>query len=188
MAYKIHVIPAKDAAAYIAEHDGVALAVFVDDKGNPIDLNGGSSTPSAGSVTPASLGGYEAGTGHGKVVQVKANGSGFDFVAPVTAPTADTLAGATDTGKRVLKATDAAAARKAIGAGTSSFSGSYDDLTNKPTIPAAYTLPAATAAALGGVKQGAAVPDLATDANTVTANAKINALLAQLRAAGVIAA
>ena len=39
-----------------------------------------------------------------------------------------------------------------------------------------------------GVKQGAAVPDLAADANTTTANAKINALLAQLRAAGVIAA
>lgn len=35
MAYKIHVIPAKDAAAYVAEHDGVALAVFVDDEGNP---------------------------------------------------------------------------------------------------------------------------------------------------------
>ena len=69
-------------------------------------------------------------------VQVKADGSGFDFVAPVTAPTADTLTGATDTGKRVLKATDDAAARKAIGAGTSSFSGSYDDLTNKPAIPA----------------------------------------------------
>ena len=112
---------------------------FVDDKGKPIDLNGGSSTPSAGSVTPASLGGYSAAAGRGKVVQVKADGSGFDFVAPVTAPTADTL-------------------------------------------------PAATAAALGGVKQGAAVPDLATDANTTTANAKINALLAQLRAAGVIAA
>lgn len=161
---------------------------FVDDKGKPIDLNGGSSTPSAGSVTPASLGGYSAAAGRGKVVQVKADGSGFDFVAPVTAPTADTLAGATDTGKSLLKATDAAAARKAIGAGTSSFSGSYDDLTNKPAIPAVYTLPAATAAALGGVKQGAAVPDLATDANTATANAKINALLAQLRAAGVIAA
>ena len=48
---------------------------FVDDKGKPIDLNGGSSTPSAGSVTPASLGGYSSGTGHGKVVQVKADGS-----------------------------------------------------------------------------------------------------------------
>ena len=63
------------------------------------------------------------------------------------APTVDTLAGATGTGKAVLKATDAAEARKAIGAGTSSFSGSYNDLLNKPTIPPAYTLPAATAAA-----------------------------------------
>lgn len=30
--------------------------------------------------------------------------------------------------------------------------GSYDDLSNKPTIPSAYTLPAATASVLGGVK------------------------------------
>jgi Repeat of unknown function (DUF5907) len=33
--------------------------------------------------------------------------------------------------------------------------GSYNDLTNRPTIPAAYTLPAATTVALGGVKVGA---------------------------------
>ncbi len=32
------------------------------------------------------------------------------------------------------------------------FSGSYTDLSNKPTIPSAYTLPAATSQALGGVK------------------------------------
>lgn len=31
-------------------------------------------------------------------------------------------------------------------------SGSYNDLSNKPTIPAAYTLPTATASTLGGVK------------------------------------
>ena len=49
-------------------------------------------------------------------------------------PTADTLSGATDTGKAVLKATDAEAARTAIGAGTSSFSGSWNDLTDKPTL------------------------------------------------------
>lgn len=30
--------------------------------------------------------------------------------------------------------------------------GSYDDLSNKPTIPSAYTLPVATASVLGGVK------------------------------------
>ena len=33
-------------------------------------------------------------------------------------------------------------------------SGSYDDLSNKPTIPSAYTLPIASASALGGVKSG----------------------------------
>ena len=163
------------------------VAVF-DERGNPVDVVGGSSAPAAGSVTPASLGGYSSGTGHGKVVQVKADGSGFDFVAPVTAPTADTLAGATDTGKSLLKATDAATARKAISAGTSSFSGSYDDLTNKPTIPPAYTLPAATAAALGGVKKGAAIPDLASGADAATIATKVNSILTQLRAIGVIAA
>lgn len=34
------------------------------------------------------------------------------------------------------------------------FSGAYDDLTGKPTIPAAYTLPNATSSTLGGVKVG----------------------------------
>lgn len=43
-------------------------------------------------------------------------------------------------------------------------SGSYDDLTNKPTIPAAYTLPTASASVLGGVKVGSG---LAIDANGV---------------------
>ena len=37
---------------------------------------------------------------------------------------------------------------------TVATSGSYTDLSNKPTIPSAYTLPAATATVLGGVKQG----------------------------------
>lgn len=32
------------------------------------------------------------------------------------------------------------------------FSGSYNDLTNKPTIPSAYTLPTASTSTLGGVK------------------------------------
>lgn len=65
------------------------------------------------------------------------------------APTADTLSGATATGKAVLKAADAAAARSAIGAGTSSLkvgtaatdakAGDYvpawAEVTGKPTIP-----------------------------------------------------
>ena len=33
-------------------------------------------------------------------------------------------------------------------------SGSYNDLSNKPTIPSAYTLPAATSSKLGGIKVG----------------------------------
>ena len=65
------------------------------------------------------------------------------------ATTADTLSGATSTGRKVLKAADAAAARDAIGAGTSSLAlgttsttaakrdhtHAYADLTGKPTIP-----------------------------------------------------
>lgn len=55
-------------------------------------------------------------------------------------------------------------------------------------IPDAYTLPAA-GTAIGGVKKGTAVPDIeAGDAATVaTVAASLNALLASLRAAGVIA-
>jgi hypothetical protein len=51
--------------------------------------------------------------------------------------TADDITDATATGKAVLTGADAAAARTAIGAGTSSFTGSYNDLTEKPTIPTA---------------------------------------------------
>lgn len=39
--------------------------------------------------------------------------------------------------------------------GKSDFSGSYNDLSDKPTIPSAYTLPTASASTLGGVKVGA---------------------------------
>lgn len=105
-----------------------------------------------------------------------------------TPVTSDSITDATSVGKNLLRAKDAATARTAIGAGTSSFSGAYDDLTGKPAIPAAYTLPAASTTALGGVKKGAAVHDLATDADGAATVAKVNALLAQLRAAGVLTA
>lgn len=99
------------------------------------------------------------------------------------APTADTIEGATDIGRSLMKAESAEAARTAIGAGTSSFSGSYNDLTDKPTIPEAYELPTATAEALGGVKKAAAVADATDDAVGT-----LNALLASLRAAGMVEA
>ena len=61
-----------------------------------------------------------------------------------------------DTTHRVV--TDA---EKAVWNAKSNFSGSYNDLTDKPTIPAPYTLPIASATQLGGVK-----PVTKTDAMT----------------------
>lgn len=82
--------------------------------------------------------------------------------------TADQITDATTVGKSVIRATDAAAARTAIGAGTP------------------YVLPAATTSVNGGVKMAAAQANTAaTDvAGLVT---DINALLAKLRAAGLLA-
>jgi hypothetical protein len=50
--------------------------------------------------------------------------------------TSDSITDASDVGKAVLVSVDAAAARTAIGGGTSDFSGSYNDLSDKPAIPA----------------------------------------------------
>ena len=50
-----------------------------------------------------------------------------------------------------------------------------------------YSLPAATSAAIGGVKQGAAVAAVAVDADAATIASKVNELIASLKAAGVIA-
>lgn len=67
-------------------------------------------------------------------------------------------------------------------------SGNYNDLSNKPNIPAAYVLPAATLTALGGVKAGTAVADTdATGAATAqTVATTLNSLLAALRACGIL--
>ncbi|NEG71018.1 hypothetical protein GFD24_02000 [Bifidobacterium ramosum] len=131
------------------------VAAF-DADGNPVDIGG---APAAGSVTNAMLAG-------GITADKLAKGV---IPAVPTAPTADTLTGVTVTGRAVMKATDAAAARTAIGAGTP------------------YTLPAA-GTALGGVKKGAAVANLAADATAPAIVTTVNALLAQLRTSGVIAA
>lgn len=69
-----------------------------------------------------------------------------------SAPTVDTLHGATDTGRAVMKATNAAAARSAIGAGTP------------------YALPAA-GTAIGGVKPDGKTITAAAD-GTITAVAQ----------------
>ena len=141
----------------------IRKAQFVDADGNPV--GGPSSAPSTpaepadGSISPAKLAGYSADTGHGRIPKVKGDGTGFDFVDVPVSPTADTLTGATDTGRALLKAKDAAGARTAIGAGTSSFS--------------------------GGVRQAAYVADPAGD--TVT-KAEFIALRDALVASGAMAA
>lgn len=52
---------------------------------------------------------------------------------------ANDISNATTVGKNVLTAATQSAARTALGAGTSSFSGDYNDLVNKPTIPTTAT-------------------------------------------------
>lgn len=86
---------------------------------------------------------------------------------------ANDITDATTVGKNVLKATDATAARTAIGAGTSSFSGAYSALTGTPTIPTTFdnltdgtTNKAFTSSLktkLDGIASGATAND--TDAN-----------------------
>lgn len=66
------------------------------------------------------------------------------------------------------------------------YSGDYVDLINTPTIPPAYTLPAASATVIGGVKKGAAVTNVAADADIVAVITQVNSLLASLRNAGII--
>ena len=73
-------------------------------------------------------------------------------VQSVDGATGDVVTNAVKTTTQTLTDTQKQQARTNIGAGTSNFSGSYDDLSNKPTIPDPYTLPVANSTTLGGVK------------------------------------
>ena len=68
--------------------------------------------------------------------------------AKLTVPTAPSADGSYKLTSTITSGT----AAYAWTADTASFSGSYNDLTDKPTIPAAYTLPTASTSELGGVK------------------------------------
>ncbi|MDF9907638.1 UNVERIFIED_ORG: hypothetical protein OKW15_005594 [Pseudomonas reinekei] len=70
-----------------------------------------------------------------QVLQAVVKGSSNIGTAPGNI-TSDSITDASDVGKAVLVSVDAAAARTAIGSGTSDFSGSYNDLTDQPDIPA----------------------------------------------------
>lgn len=104
-----------------------------DSNGNvSISVSGGGSSGGSNYTLPtasnSTLGGVKVGSG------LTINTSGV-LSADVTASTLTAFA----------KTTDLSAVAK---------TGSYNDLTNKPTIPAAYTLPNATSSTLGGVKVG----------------------------------
>lgn len=104
-----------------------------DSNGNvSISVSGGGSSGGSNYTLPtasnSTLGGVNVGSG------LTINTSGV-LSADVTASTLTAYA----------KTTDLSAVAK---------TGSYNDLTNKPTIPAAYTLPNATSSTLGGVKVG----------------------------------
>jgi len=70
--------------------------------------------------------------------------------------TSTDLTDSTTTGRQLVAAADAAAARTAIGAGTSSFDGAYGSLSGKPTLGTASALnvPASGNAAAGEVVKG----------------------------------
>ena len=69
---------------------------------------------------------------------------------------------------------------------TVATSGSYNDLSNKPDIPPAYSLPNASTSTRGGVLMAAAVADLAGTEDATAICAKVNALLSALRASGAL--
>lgn len=69
---------------------------------------------------------------------------------------------------------------------TVATSGSYNDLSDKPTIPPAYTLPAATTSAIGGVRKATNVGNLATGAELATVVTQVNAILSALKVADIM--
>ncbi len=133
-------------------------------------------TPTTGGITGVTAGSYMTGGGTSGTVTLNANAS--------TSATANTLAardGAGDITARLFRATygnqstisgaiafrvnnssdtytrycsNPTAIRTFIGAGTSSFSGSYNDLSNKPTIPTNYLRDDAFDSGIGLYLQG----------------------------------
>ena len=116
-------------SGYVKSVNGAAP----DSSGNvTISVSGGGSSGGSNYTLPtassSTLGGVKIGSG------LTINTGGV-VSADVTASTLTAYA----------KTTDLSAVAK---------SGSYNDLSNKPTIPAAYTLPNATSSTLGGIKVG----------------------------------
>ena len=114
-------------------------------------------TNDSGFITDAALTGYAKTTDIPTKTSQLNNDSGYITandvpVKSVDGATGDVVTNAVKTTTQTLTDTQKQQARTNIGAGTSNFSGSYDDLSNKPTIPDPYTLPVASSTTLGGVK------------------------------------
>lgn len=110
-------------------------------------------------ATNAKIGGVKPVTKSSAMTQpVGIDSTGALYTAPSTGSvtSVDGQTGAVTTNAvkyttQSLTTAQKAQARSNIGAGTSSFDGDYNSLTNKPTIPDEYTLPVATNTVLGGV-------------------------------------
>ena len=105
---------------------------------------------SSGNVTISVSGGGSSGGGSGNYTLPTASSStlgGVKIGSGLTINTSGVVSAdvTSSTLTAYAKTTDLSAVAK---------SGNYNDLSNKPTIPAAYTLPNATSSTLGGVKIG----------------------------------
>lgn len=108
----------------------------------------------------------------GKVEKVQGKGlSSSDFTQAEKQKLAD-IPVPSAIGSQVVQAADAAAARQAVGAGTSSFSGQFADLAGKPTTLGGYgitdALPAASPAMTGDIRAHGAVRGLRVDMAALT--------------------
>ena len=104
-----------------------ALVTSVNGQTGAVTVSGGSGSYTLPVATGSVLGGVKQGAN----VTIGTDGT-ISVAAPVTS----------------------LAASSVTGLATVATSGAYSDLTGKPTIPSAYTLPVATSTVLGGVKQG----------------------------------
>lgn len=114
-------IPAPDMSSYVQTTDA-----RLSDARTPTAHKASHATGGTDALTAADIGAQPAGS----------------YAAASHTQAASTISDSTAVGRSVLTAVDAAAARTAIGAGTSSFTGDYADLAGKPTLGTA----AATAA------------------------------------------
>ena len=69
---------------------------------------------------------------------------------------------------------------------TIATSGSYNDLSDKPTIPPPYNLPAATPDTIGGVCQLINIPQLIPGTQLDSVVSAINSILLSLKTAGIM--